>query len=812
MKLIAHITENNGIKVEQTLAAHCRRTAVYASGSVEGNFKNCCYLAGLLHDFGKAKKEFVEYIEKAYEGQSVKKGSVNHTFAAVIYLLEAYHTETSEKWERLTSELIAYAVGSHHGMFDCLDLDGKNGFLHRLEINREELCYQQAYSYFLNQVADKEEIHTYFLNAIEEVKSFFIEVKKTYNNQSEPVFFQTGMLARLILSSVIYGDRRDTREFMTQKVDTGEQRVIWKEYEEYFEKKIAAFPPDSPLNKVRWMISDQCRKNAEKNCGIYRLNVPTGAGKTLCGLRYAIAHARKYKKKRIIFIIPLLSVLDQNAKVIRKYVPYPERVLEHHSNIIQEKNGAPQAEEADYFEILTENWGAPVIISTLAQFLNILFDDKTSAIGRMQALCDSVIIIDEIQSIPKKTTMMFNMALNFLQQFCRSTIVLSSAIQPCFEELKWPLHFAPEPDMVYLDERQMQVFRRAEIEDHTDPAGMDFEECAAFCGGLMEERTSLLIVCNTKAEARILYELLRQQADIRGWDVFHLSAAMCQEHRVNVMADLERELCLIQREFRAEQINHRMICVSTQLIEAGVDLSFQCVVHVMAGIDNLAQAAGRCDRGMEYGGTGKVYLIRLKNENLRMLPDIAKAQNSTVHVLEFLKRIGCKSYIGAKAVKRFYESLYEEIRQEIRYPVRTDIYQTTLYLADLLANKNEHEVHKENRGYILRQPFRMIGHEFKVFAQETMDVLTPYGEGKALIEQILDMQKRYWEPTAYENILQRVRPYMINIFEWQKKQLTEAGLLFPALEGRLLILDETVYDGQYGLTEIKERPVEDFVI
>ncbi len=811
MRLLAHITNDNGIIKEQDLSEHCMQTAVYASENVGERFHNCAYLTGLIHDMGKAKKEFVDYIEKGFSGEPVKKGSINHTFSAVIYLLEAYHEMSSDKWSKLTSEIIAFAAGSHHGMFDCIDLNGNNGFWHRLEKNREELCYHEAVSNFFSQVVSERELDAFFQKAVNEIRDFFNEAVDTYDKISERVFFQVSMLARLLLSSVIYGDRRDTREFMEQR-KRKEQAVKWEEYEAYFESKMNDFSSDSPLNKVRGEISDQCRKFAERESGIYRLNIPTGAGKTLCGLRYAISHARKYKKKRIIFIIPLLSVLDQNAKEIRKYVPCPEQVLEHHSNVIREKDGLLQTEEMDPYEMLTESWNAPVVISTLVQFLNILFDDKTSAVGRMQALCDSVIIMDEIQSLPKKTTMMFNMALNFLQQYCNTTIVLSSATQPCFEELRWPLHFAPDPDMVQLKEKQLQVFKRAEIKDCTDPTGMDFEECAAFCGDLMENHASLLLICNTKKEARILYGFLRQQADIWGWDVFHLSTSMCQKHRLNVMTDLESELSLIQSEYQTGQIQHKLICVSTQLMEAGIDLSFQCVVRVMAGIDNLAQAAGRCDRSMEYGGTGKVYLIRLKNENLNMLPDIVNAQDSTVHVLEFLKRSGDKSYIGMEAVRRFYESLYEETKQEIWYPVKTGGFETTVYLAKLLANQNKNGDYKENRAYVLHQPFKTIGHKFEVFDQDTTDVLAPYGDGKALIQRIWDMQEEYREPKVYKQILRQARPYMISLFEWQKDRLTETGLLYSALEGRLLILDESAYDGQCGLTEVKERPVKDFVI
>ncbi len=143
MDLLAHLTNINGVRTEQSLKDHCFHTAEYAAKSV-GNPKlyHTAYLAGLIHDMGKGKKSYVTYLEDAYSGKEVIRGSVNHTFAGVIYLLEKYHTDKSSPWERMTSEMVSYAAGSHHGMFDCADLDGKNGFLHRLQKDREELGYE----------------------------------------------------------------------------------------------------------------------------------------------------------------------------------------------------------------------------------------------------------------------------------------------------------------------------------------------------------------------------------------------------------------------------------------------------------------------------------------------------------------------------------------------------------------------------------------------------------------------------------------------------------------------------------------------
>lgn len=804
MKLLAHLTKIDGVRKEQSLKEHCFHTAEYAAESIgEPGLYHTAYLAGLLHDAGKARQGYVEYLENAYEGREVVRGSVNHTFAAVVLLLEKYHAENSSVWEKMTCEIICFAMGSHHGMFDCVDLDRNNGFVHRLKKNRDELDYDRVLRNYFEQVAEENRIEEYFRKAVQEIMAFFQMSKDTYKEYRE-VFFQISMLSRLVLSAVIYGDRRDTSEFMNDTSGIRMEKTDWKEKRAYYEEKTAKFSLSTPLNLVRHNISMQCLETAEKKSGIFRLNVPTGGGKTLSALRYALAHAEKYNKKRIIFVIPLLSVLDQNVRVIRDYLPDQSEILEHHSNVIRERG---MEEEADLYEFLGESWNYPVVVSTMTQLLDILFAYRTSVVGRMQALCDSVIVIDEVQSLPKKITDMFNMAMNFLSQFCHASIVLSSATQPCFEELKWPLHFSREPDIVYLNKEQLRVFQRAEIVDKTDTYGMDQMECARFCADRLAEHLSLLLICNTKAEARNLFENLRGRAEYEEWDVFHLSTSMCQEHRLLVLEQIREGLEKVQNP--GTESVRKVLCVSTQLIEAGVDLSFECVVRVLAGIDNLAQAAGRCNRSNEYGSSGRVYLIKLKNENLGMLHEIKSAQDCTRKITE-LRDSEEESLIGENATRRFYRYLYEEMKKEIRYPVKD--HGTIYYLADLLSNCNGKTETEENKSYVLRQPFKTVGQMFQVFDQNTIDVLVPYGQGRQIQKKLEAMSQVRFDLGKCRRMIQKAASYTVSIYEYQRRKLEKAGMLHSILDGRMLILDEQAYDDVFGLSMEAEWSAADFIV
>ena len=208
-----------------------------------------------------------------------------------------------------------------------------------------------------------------------------------------------GILERLLLSAVMEGDRRDTAEFMQNKCYPDDiQDNLWHSSIAYMERKLDALDKTSPINKARREISDRCAAFAEKPGGIIQLNVPTGAGKTLASLRYALRHAEKYRKKRIVFTSSLLSVLDQNAKVIRDYLPEQEMILEHHSNVVQPE----QVDEREEWEMMVEAWRAPVIITTLVQLLNTMFLGRSGNIRRFHALCNAVLVIDEIQTVPNK--------------------------------------------------------------------------------------------------------------------------------------------------------------------------------------------------------------------------------------------------------------------------------------------------------------------------------------------------------------------------------------------------------------------------
>ena len=765
----AHIRTGEDGVTRQTAAEHCQNTARYAGSCLRGiALEQTGVLMGLVHDCGKFKREFQEYLMSS-DGI---RGSVNHTFAGTRLLLNRYH-ESDDAMKKLAAELMAFAVGSHHGQFDCVDEHRNSGFMHRL--NKENIGYSESVGNFFTHCISEEMLDGLFLDATRELSCICQRLAENQEDPSEYVF-QLGLLARLLLSALIEGDRRDTAEFMIGQSSVSEHEDLEKFWGTYLcrvEEKLAYLSADTLISKTRQEISNRCRRMAEDNSGIYRLNVPTGGGKTLTSLRYALAHAKKWGKKRLIFTSPLLSILEQNASVIREFVGDDAIILEHHSNVLDTEEGG----ELDYRELAVESWNAPIIITTLVQLLNTLFDGKTTSIRRFQSLCDSVIVIDEVQTVPPRMLSMFNQAVDFLEKVCGTTIVLCSATQPCLEKTDHPIR-GEIRDLIPYDETLWAPFRRTII---TDVGGKTLEEIADFAGEDLSHVESLLVVCNRKDEAEYLFSRLRDGAEV----ACHLSASMCTAHRRDVLAHLRGAL----------DAGRKCICVATQVIEAGVDISFHRVIRLAAGMDSMIQAAGRCNRHGEVAELAPVYVVPCVGEKLGKLREIAEGKKATLSLLDGFRRqperFG-QDLSSKTAIDTYYQKLYQGMTKEHQDYV-IDKPRATLF--DLLSmNQKFSDADTACYGkFLMNQAFKLAGKRFEVFDSCTRDLIVPYGKGAELITELAG--KRNPTTAFLVDWVHRARPYSIAVYEWQIKTLGNAVTEYSGVA----VLSENAYDEDTGL-------------
>lgn len=792
----AHIRKVDGKKYIQTVKEHCHGVAEIAAELLRDiGLEKTAYLAGMVHDLGKFSENFKNYIEKAADGEKVQRGSVNHTFAGVRFLLEKHSDEQLSGFSDIVLEILAYAVGAHHGLFDCVDDNNNNGFTKRIQ--KEGIDYLNAAQEFLKICFSKQDIEDLLKQSEKEFLPVFNEIEKLADNadakiQNTQITFYIGFLARLILSAIIEADRSDTSQFMNGYSEKTVKNIseIWINCIKNVEQKLSTMPLDKPINKTRAQISALCAEAGNLESGIYRLNLPTGAGKTLTSLRYALHHAFKHNKKRIIFTMPLLSIIEQNAGIIHEYIGNEDILLEHHSNVIE----TDETGELDKRELLIESWNVPIIITTMVQLLNTLFAGKTSNIRRMQALCNSIIVIDEVQTVPDKMLSLFNLALNFLAKICNATIILCSATQPCFEKTMYPLDKSVK-DLITLTKEQETVFKRVRLEYKGE---MDCEELADFAAGILEENNSLLLVCNTKNEAAVMFNLLCSK--LKDVKAFHISAGMCTAHRKETIKEMQEAL---------ENKQQKVLCVSTQVIEAGVDVSFARVIRLLAGMDNIVQATGRENRNREFDGLAPGYIVRLKGEFLKGLSEIEDAKNAATDLLVKYKnnpQIYDDDLMSAKAVNEYYKSLYENVKSGYHDFYIESVRDSILNLMSCNGNVDSEKIPEYNK-YFMHQALKTAGGLFTVFDESSIDIIVPYDRGKEIIQKIFAVGDKDYE--KLKAILKEAKLYTVSLFKYQKIKLEEQGALIFVPSAGVYILQDGYYDELTGLNlNLSELPLQ----
>ncbi len=766
----AHIRESD--RQKQSVSEHCLQVSALAGNYLKSvSLSEIGRLAGLLHDAGKLRSSFDDYINGR---NNMRRGSIDHSYAGARYLKELAKDMDAET--KLAAEGIAHTIVSHHGINDWLDENGSDVFLRRtskdddyeeISANISELCSEDKISQMHSKAAEE------WLKA---VRKLICKGKKV-----ESAFY-VGMLERLIQAALIDADRTDTADFMSGRTTKPEadNSVLWEEMDKRMDEKLASFSGlTDRISVQRRSISDRCAEFADHKVGACRLIVPTGGGKTLSSLRFAVKQCKNFGLRRIFYIAPFMSILEQNSEVIAS-IAKEENFLEHHSNIISEIDDKNELEQ---YRQNTERWDKPIIATTMVQFLDTLFSSKIASVRRMHRLCDAVIIIDEVQSIPLRCTNIFNLAVNFLVKQCNSTVVLCSATQPPFDEkISFPLILDEEKDMAGDHSRDFEVFKRTQIIPELEKYGYETEEAVDFCYEKFRENGNLLVIVNTKAQAKEMYCRLKERLD-KDDIIIHLSTNMCPFHRKEKIEELKSSL----------KQKMPVICVTTQLIEAGVDISFRCVVRAAAGLDNAAQAAGRCNRNGEYDKICPVYIINFKSENLRNLDEIKSAQAVSRNIIDNTD----EDLLSVEVQRKYFNMLFERYKDELSYNVTDG--RTPSSILKLLSTDRDRWLIKEETAGLISQAFKTAGDLFEVIDSKTKSVVVPYNDqAKEIIAEL----ESDITPGETAELLRKAQKYTVSIYVGTECALKEKGAL------HVNILDGRFYSQEFGVTlEGAEREV-----
>lgn len=772
-------------------------------------------IIGLLHDLGKASHEFEQYIKSAvglidsdeddYVDPKGLKGKVDHSTAGAQFIFNNLFIEGNET--RFVAQVLALCIASHHtGMIDCITPDGGNAFLKRMKKSDEKTHLKEILEKTDADVIKNLKNSLRANKICPDVIAKFKYLKVEEDSQ-ETLAFKCGLLVRFLFSCLIDADRLSTADFehpRLAQLRSNNKYERWSILIKRLEGKLKLFRQGG-INVVRKKIAQKCLDFSNRPKGLYQLTVPTGGGKTFASLRFALHHAAMHKMDRIIYVVPFTTIIDQNAEEIRRVLEeknkdgkYPNKVvLEHHSNLMPDRETARQ-------KVLSENWDAPVVLTTSVQVLDALFGSGTRGARRMHQLANAVIIFDEVQAMPIKCIHMFNSAIKFLVNNCGSTVVLCTATQPLLDRIE-PKSRAltiTKDQQIMPDSRRLFVdLKRVEVLDKRKFGGWTNIEIKELVEQSLKETGSVLVVVNTKRSAQQIYTKCKK---IKNVEAYHLSTYMCPAHRLAVLDKVK--VRLIDKK--------PVICVSTQLIEAGVDISFGSVVRFLAGLDSIAQAAGRCNRHNEFTPRlGKVAIINSAEENIDKLEDIRIGQDKVNRILDEFKADPerfKKDLLGPEAMEQYYQYYFFQRKDKMSYPVNAksavgrDDNLFNLLSINATSVEEYKRINKKMPEIALKQAFMTAAEAFQAIETASRGIVVSYGkEGRELINKLCsvhELDKQY-------KLIQRAQRYSVNMFPYKLEKLQKSGAVYEAQEGSgILYLDEQYYSDEFG---VSEKPVKD---
>lgn len=705
MDYIAHKRNDTDGK-EEKIIDHLIETACKAQEFADDfGFGENAYSMGRIHDIGKYGERF----QKRIRGENIR---TTHSTAGAI---------VAAKHRMLMS---AFCIAGHHGgipnggsNYDCAADGTLKGKLSDTGID--------DYSKWEDEIKDNEKI--------------FIAEKIPHER------FQTAFLTHMLFSCLVDADYLCTEKFMSNgSVKRGgydDIETLLSRFNDHISKWDIK---QTKLNALRAEIQAQCINAREINENLLSLTVPTGGGKTISSLAFALNYAvsKNHPRKRIIYVIPYTSIIEQNAEVFRNILG-DENVLEHHSNVNFDNENE---EEITRKQLACENWDAPIIVTTAVQFFESLFSNKPSKSRKLHNLANSVIIFDEAQMIPIDYLNPCVYAINELTERYNTTAVLCTATQPNLDEFfakRKNLKNYKIPEICAENqERYFEEFRRVTFSYD----GKISDDELAY---KLSSEKQVLCVLNEIAHTKKIYGLLGESDEN-----FCLSTRMYPNHRKKVIAEIKQRL--------HDGLNCRVI--STSLIEAGVDIDFKTVYRAIAGIDSILQAGGRCNReGVESKENSIVHIF-----DTNVIPSY---QQTNVDVArEVLKKYGENIYC-AEAVKMYFERLY--------------------YIKNG-ANSNIPFDPKSIIEKYGKFDFKDVSDAFKLIEKNTMTVYIENDESCELINKLRN--KRY-----EKNLFRLLEQYSVNVYENDYNQLNYSSAIEIIDDQFYVLVNKKFYDSKIGL-------------
>lgn len=717
--VISHLyrSAQDGRWVVQTNDEHAEGVAdLAAKFASEFGLSNWGKLMGLLHDRGKERADFQRFIRinSGYDPDAGRYDDKNHSHIGALLV---------EKSFRDKFHLMSNAVAGHHrGLYDCDSLE---------PILRKSIP---------NDVDA-------------EAPNIRLEIP-----QFKPRANDMAHLARVLFSCLTDADYLDTERFMTPedfaaRTNTADMRQLKTRLDDYLSHFQTA--PDTPLNRLRTQVQNICRDKSGAPSGFYEFTVPTGGGKTIASMVWAINHAIAHGKKRVVIAIPYTSIIIQTADVLRKIFG-DENVLEHHSVVDEERLSHKN-------KLAAENWDSPIVVTTNVQLFESMFANKPGKCRKLHSLCNSVVILDEVQNLPLSFLQPIVDALDSYVRLFGMSVLLCTASQPTLsgdrKGLGTAMFHGLKSDVAQIIPSSMRLHDKLRRVSIKMPSGRVALEDLA--NRIVSHRQVLCIV-NTRRLAAELFDLLP-----RDETTIHLSRMMCPKH---IRETIERV-----RKLLKDDCDNPVRVISTQLIEAGVDIDFPVVYRQLAGLDSILQAAGRCNReGKAEEGTTYVFDL----QNFVAIGLMGSAANA---MRQMLSMSPGSDWLSPDTMTEYFRILYGKTPS----------------------------FDKENISYLTNNPqnisFETAARKFRLIDENGVSVIVNYGRSSELVDTL-----RRYGPSR--NLVRQLGQYSVTVRQSLLTELCRAGAVEEPWEGFFYIPNQRQYDPMIGLKSSNEYIEETFVI
>lgn len=711
----AHIKPTNEGWKTQSIKDHCLGTANLAEHMAEAfNAAPWARLCGLWHDIGKYSVEFQHHIisSSGFDPSVHDPGKVDHATAGALLAKGILG--------KVISLPIAYCIcGHHHGL---MDYEGNERSCLEFHLSSQEQHYLDDIRRFL----PKEDKTTILPSPkCKDIKYWHIWI-------------------RMLFSCLVDADWLDTERFMNPEDFAARSKYkTLAQLKPILDKKLYDLSHSSmatKVNAIRNEVQDACRKSGALPQGIYSLTVPTGGGKTLSSLLWAMEHAISHGLQRIIIAIPYTSIVTQTADQLRKIFG-SENIVEHHSYADFDNL---KDEERHKMKLAIENWDAPIIVTTNVQLFESLYSNKTSRCRKLHNIAKSVLILDEVQTLPVENLRPIIDMLKGLSQSMSTSILFTTATQPAFSGTIGSgiskFEGLESKEIIHDVDGLFKKMRRVDINFKNEQ--YSYENLARE----IAKPSQVLCIVNTRCEALQLYNSLTDKSN-----AFHLSRMMCQQH----IAD---EISII-KERLTEGLPVQVI--STQLIEAGVDIDFPEVWREIAGLDSIAQSAGRCNREGKLQ-LGHVYVFQREGAKLRGI--LAKAASTTQDLIY----MGKTDFLSPNTAKDYLRLFYAKLNNTDKANIN-----------DLLYRKCPQ--------------FEQAANAFHMIDDNTLTIYVPYSDnGRALIEALM-------EGSYSQRLLRKLQRFSVNVPINRREEVERMGTV-KLSDNVYVLTDSSNYNKKTGLT------------